>query len=136
MEALIAAAIKYGVQAYSKWGLAGEAAARVGVIFALADAFGQPHATIISGRRDAAKQRCLLENWQAGYQKNKSCSMPVAKPANPSYHLNGLAVDVRRQAPGYDFFRSLWLAMPYGQNPSNDPNHFEIDNPLIPPGRF
>ena len=136
MEALIAAAIKYAGQAYWNWNLAAEAAARVGVIFAMADAFGQPHATIVSGKRSADKQACLLENWEAGYQKNKACSMPVGKPANPSYHLNGLAVDVRRQAPGYDFFRSLWLAMPFGQNPLNDPNHFEIHNPLIPAGRF
>lgn len=126
----------------TRWGLHPEAAVRYSLLREYMIMTNRKAPSIISGYRSPAKQRCLLENWNAGYALNGNCSMPVSKPACRSWHMfnvagvpASLAFDLSFNAPDIDVFRQLWNQLPYSVSGTSfgDPNHFHVELPLHRP---
>lgn len=126
----------------TQYGLHPEVAARYSLVKEYMLATGRKPPSIISGYRSTSKQRCLKENWLAGYRKNAACDMPISQPACRSWHMNtvagvpaSLAIDVYSRAPDLPYFGQLWKQMPYGKAGSSfgDPNHFHVELPFHRP---
>jgi len=117
-----------------QWGLHPEIAARFVVINKILSLWGLTPLVLVSGYRDAEKQRMLRENWDAG-REVYPVGMPVVRPACDSNHtvtMGGLPASLAFDATGSpqtkELFARLWTifngAKWGGWFANPDPNHY------------
>ncbi|MXZ01114.1 M15 family metallopeptidase [Candidatus Poribacteria bacterium] len=107
----------------SRWGLDPRFAVYVAAAQTWIQQNGGEAVRITSGYRSPARQLELQNRWDAGNRVGL-----VARPADRSWHMQGLAVDVDTRSPEFAFFRSLmlyWGNRWGGQFRSSDPVHFD-----------
>lgn len=95
----------------------------------LRDRTGDGAPAIVSGYRSPAKQRELLQRWEAGDPGI------VAKPARFSWHMEGRAIDVDTSHPNFEAFRQMWedSGGRWGGRFSNpDAVHFDVPGSVSP----
>ena len=125
LSALLNKALAYAVKAGLAHKLHSEVAIRYGLIKAFMENAGYEAPEITSGGRSVEQQRDLRRRWLAG-------EPGIYRPAQSSWHIDGLALDVNTFAPGYDMFYSAWKMLPGGRAGKDfrlsDPPHFDIGN--------
>lgn len=130
MERLVSWIVQDTMELVLKWKLNPETAVRLAIVRAISTIAGEPFPEPISGFRSPARQRCLKENWDAGRQVNKACSMPAFAPARASFHTIGQAFDLKQPLGAVG--RSVWTQLGHSVDGASfgDPNHYHTLKPF------
>ncbi|MDE0555749.1 MAG: D-alanyl-D-alanine carboxypeptidase family protein [Candidatus Poribacteria bacterium] len=113
----------------TQWGLSPIFAEQVAAVQSWIQTNGGEAVRITSGYRSPVRQSQLQARWDAGDRRGL-----VARPADASWHMQGLAVDVSTRSPYFEWFR---YGMQYlgnrwgGEFRKYDPVHF--DRPIGEP---
>lgn len=115
---------RWGEYLVSVWGLDPRFARYVAAAQTWIQQTGGTAVTITSGYRSPRKQNELIRRWEAGDRDGL-----VTKPATRSWHMRGLAIDVRYRSKDFERFKTamiLWGCRWGGHFRKFDPVHFDF----------